>query len=334
MVAEFDPLLRIANVGDDAIGETQAAIQAWIDSPPFQRAIRSFDWDDDGSRDLTSRIDRLVALSDEWDFRKRTASLEVAGSHSESTRWTSNHSLLTTEQAVAASAAAKELGLAVASTPAHSEYDAVLVLGGARLSCLLRTQWAAEVVSRGGGVRETVLLASERPVGDSERDATDTYAPGAKTEFDLFVSAASEVYGIASDDYLGNRVDQDNPNLSWEIREYETHSADRVLILSAPSSEPERRRSNSADTYKFYLDQCHVPTGARLLLVTSPIYVPYQQLEAIRVLNVPMGFHVETIGFPPERQAELQGMQGPQHFLQEIRSFLQSSQRFLAAYPV
>lgn len=332
-LADFDSHLRFSALGDSAITETHQTIRSWIESAPFQKAIAAFGWADDASLLLADRVDRLVSLSDEWDFRKRTAQVEVTAAHSESTRWTSQHSLLAPEQAAIATSAGNELGLASASHPQLASYDAVLVLGGARLSCLLRTEWAASVVSSGVRAGEFVLLASERPVGASERDATDTYAPSADTEFDLFVSAASKVFGVDAQSFEGQREEASNPNLSWEIREYPVADLPRVIVMSAPSSDPQHRRSNSADTYKFYIDRYHLSVGAKLLLVTSPIYVPYQQLEAIRVLTVPMGVRVETIGFPPEWHAELQGMQGPQHYLQEMRSFLQSSQRFLAAYP-
>lgn len=329
----FDPLLRVKAAGEAAQAETRAAILGWIDSNIFQEAIKAFGWEDDRSQPLSRRVDELVRLSDEWDFRRRTARSESMGASAESTRWTSNSELLGQSQLDVATRAGDQLGLSRESTPAHDSYRAVLVLGGARLSCLLRTQWADEVLQGGRTTRDIVLLGGERPVADSERDATDTYAPHAQTEFDLFVAAAHSVFGVDSERFQGEQHVDDHPNLSWEVREYDAEPNPRVVVMSAPSSDPSNRRANSADTYKFFIERNHLSPGERLLLVTSPIYVPYQQLEAIRVITVPLGIHVETVGFPPTWHAELQGMQGPQHYLQEMRSFLQSSQRFLSAYP-
>ena len=69
-----------------------------------------------------------------------------------------------------------------------------------------------------------------------------------------------------------------------------------------------------------------------MLLVTSQIYVPYQQLEAIRMLGLPYGLSLETIGFPNDWSAGLQGLQKPENYLQEIRSVLQSAGRLLTKY--
>lgn len=64
-----------------------------------------------------------------------------------------------------------------------------------------------------------------------------------------------------------------------------------------------------------------------MLLITSQIYVPYQQLEAIRMLGLPYGHSLETIGFPDEWSANMQGLQQPENYLQEMRSALQAIER-------
>jgi hypothetical protein len=333
MVNSFDPLMRISNAGVSAIAETRSYIRHWIELPVFQSLIRSFNWQDMTEASLNERIDRLVDMSAEWDFRRRTAKTESMGTSNEATRWTSHGELLTEVQTQAAKLAADELGLSKSSFPNCKSYQSALILGGARLSCLLRTTWGAQVLEDGVSVENIVMLGSERPISDSERDATNTYAPDARTEFDLFVDAGREVFQYDKSSYEGERHDDESPNLSWEVRRYPWKKQNQVLIISAPSDDPQNRRANSADTYKFYIEKEHLSAGDRLLLVSSPIYVPYQQLEAIRVITIPLGIHVETIGFPPDWRAELQGMQGAQHYLQEMRSFLQSSQRFLSAYP-
>lgn len=333
MVNSFDPLMRISSIGVPAIVETRFFIKHWIELPVFQSLINSFNWHDTAEAHLNERIDALVDMSAEWDFRRRTAKTESMGASNEATRWTSHGELLTEEQTQAVKRAADELGLSKSSSPNHKNYRSALILGGARLSCLLRTTWGTQVLEDGVSVENIVMLGSERPIADSERDATDTYAPDSRTEFDLFVDAGREVFKYDKSSYEGDRHDDASPNLSWEIRRYPWKKQKQVLVISAPSSDPQNRRANSADTYKFYIQREHLSERDRLLLVTSPIYVPYQQLEAIRVITVPLGIHVETIGFPPDWRAELQGMQGAQHYLQEMRSFLQSSQRFLSAYP-
>ena len=325
--------MRVQAAGVEAVPETKERIRAWVESQVFQDTIRAFGWTDDPDQALDERVRALVAQSDEWDFRRRTAKVESMGGSGEATRWTSHDQLLSDQQVTSANRAGAELKLACASMPSRDQYRAILVLGGARLSCLLRTEWAGEILRAGVQTQDVVLLGSERPVAGSERDATDTYALGAPTEFDLFVAAGSAVFGYDPEAHSGRRHEDAHPNLSWEVREYPSAGPGRILVVSAPSSDPSNRRANSADTYAFYISRHHLARGEWLLLVTSAIYVPYQQLEAIRVITVPLGIHIETVGFPPEWRADLQGMQGPQHCLQEMRSFLQSSQRFLATFP-
>ncbi len=127
--------------------------------------------------------------------------------------------------------------------------------------------------------------------------------------------------------------DPENANSSWRIWRYHVPpGSPPIAALCAPSSEPGTRRANSSDTYRFFLAKCGVPPGASLLLVSSEIYVPYQQLEAIRTIALPYALMVETIGFPAEWGGPLQGMVGPSNYLQEIRSTIQSASRFLSEY--
>jgi hypothetical protein len=102
-----------------------------------------------------------------------------------------------------------------------------------------------------------------------------------------------------------------------------------LFIIAAPSSEPEKRRANSADTYEFFFDRVKADEGAEILIVTSQIYVPYQHLEAMRTIAVPYKINLDTIGFAPEWGGALQGMNEPSNYLQEIRSTIQAMDRFL-----
>ena len=72
-----------------------------------------------------------------------------------------------------------------------------------------------------------------------------------------------------------------------------------------------------------------VTAGSKFLLVTSQIYVPYQELEAIRTVALKYDVTIETVGFPPEWTGSGQGMVYVSNYLQEIRSTIQSAHRFL-----
>src|SRR5438874_2682178 len=128
--------------------------------------------------------------------------------------------------------------------------------------------------------------------------------------------------------------DVENLNRSWVIRTYDKiGNLPPLLSLSAPSSRPYPLPANSADTYNFFFEHIQVPPGSSFLLITSQIYVPYQQLEAIRTIALKHNVVVETVGFPLEWSGKLQGMLGASNYLQEIRSTIQSANRFFSAFP-
>jgi len=247
-------------------------------------------------------------------------------------RWLVASDELSAEQKNAIDKAVPELGLRNNSKSIIDEYDYIWVLGGARLSCLLRTRLACESIRGKKNPKAIILLASMRPIGDGERDATNTYAPNAETEFDLFIHAAKQVFNI-NDEFRGEcHVDSENQNNSWAERIYQTDIGFDVIVLAAPSSEPNKRRANSADTYEFFFERFSIPASSSILLTTSQISVPYQQLEAIRTIALPHEIVLDTIGFPPEWGGDLQGLNEPSNYLQETRSAIQAINRFIDQY--
>ena len=212
------------------------------------------------------------------------------------------------------------------------EFDYIIALGGARFSCLYRPKYVHDLIySYGIKTKAVVLLSGMRPISDSERIATDTYAPHANTEYELINAGAEQTFNL-SKNYKEEIYQNENPNKGWAVRTYDIISGMiPVYSVSGPSSEPEKRRANSADTYKFFLDRYNVHKGQKLLLVTSQIYVPYQQLEALRTLALPRGLYIETVGFPVEWASKMQGMMEPANYLQEIRSTIQAVNRYLDA---
>lgn len=88
----------------------------------------------------------------------------------------------------------REFGLLNPETRLTGSYDAVIAMGAARMAPLDRLQYAANAVVSGEAKAKLLIAAgSERVVGDAERSATDLYAPGAVTEFDLSLGAVSRV---------------------------------------------------------------------------------------------------------------------------------------------
>jgi len=321
-------------LADDRVQRIYETLDRWLAAPTLAALVQSFGGAIPSQLSRTELVAWLLDFSERWDLRSLQAGA-LSKDTGERSRWLITDASLTEAHRSAIQAAANELGLIGAEIPSKRAYDFAWVLGGARLSCLLRPRLAAQLVTR-LGVRfgSIALLAAARPVSATERHATDTYAPEAATEFDLINKGAEISFNMPAAFTEERSEDAANPNRSWVIRRYEkTGDFPPTLSLSAPSSEPETRRANSADTYEFFFEHVQASPGSSLLLITSQIYVPYQQLEAIRTVALKHEVVIETVGYPLEWSGDLQGMNGPGNYLQEIRSTIQSVDRFLRAFP-
>jgi len=341
-IEQFDPAFHIVLQSDGSLAKViRTKIKAWITSPWFVDLLELFDGHIALQGRLEEVLERLEIFSDRWDFRRMARERGVPTDDKlrqgfGAARWLTAATHLSEDAEARILEDARHLGLVHAQDPIQSSYNYILVLGGARLSCKLRPMRAVEVIRAGIRVNAVALLGAARPVVDSERDATDTYAPRAVDEFDLIVAGAQQAFGFDERTFDEERYDHpSNSNLGWVVRHFKASFEGlplRVLAMAAPSSDPLRRRANSADTLVFFLDWEKVPPNSKLLLITSQIYVPYVQLEALRTIAVPRQLLVETIGFPGDRMREIQGLSSTNHYLQEIRSTIQAARRFCQAY--
>lgn len=297
----------------------------WLDTPELEVLVEKFN----GKIPLTTTKEQklcwLCEFSERWDFRaKQKAAFD--SKTGERARWMIDDTVLNEEQERAVMVAAHSLGLVDIVQPMKSSYDVVLVPGGARMSCLYRTRYAGELLQQQKITAEYLVgLTGMRPILDSERKATDTYAKDAVTEYDLMCRAMEQVFDIEQTQQVIENTE--NINSVWALVEYGGQPA--ITVLAAPSTEPDKRRANTADTFLFWQDKKAAGTGKRILIVTSQIYVPYQQLEAARILGMRYGHSVETIGFPREWSGNMSGLQTAANYLQEIRSVLQSMKKLL-----
>lgn len=277
----------------------------------------------------------LLQFSERWDFRRLQREAK-ARDINEGARWLLTDDGMSDEQKNLVMKSAHLLGLIGVDQPSLNFYDYVLVLGGARLSCLLRPRFAKYLLEKKIiNTKIVALLGAMRPVAESEREATDTYAPGAYSEYDLLNAGGEKSFSIREAFFEKRYINMDMENKNWAIREYEDlFNYVKIISIAAPSSEPEKRRANSADTFSFFISKYNIPEGSSFLLVTSQIYVPYQQLEAVRKIAIPHKMIVETVGYPSDWNSNLAGMGQPSNYLQEIRSAIQSAQRFLDVYPI
>jgi hypothetical protein len=343
----MDPVPRRLSVcppfNEGRSAQLRAQLHDWLHSPAMNELVALHGSTLREGASLAETLSFLEDFSERWDFRRKARERQAASGNERSqdvggsARWQITETGLPPEEEGRVRALARELGLVDSQVPVHASFDYFLILGGARLSNLLRPQHAAELVQKHGiSVGHIVLLGGSRPVMETERDATDTYAPDAATEFDLMNQGAANAFGLD----LERRQEEShediaNANRNWHRWRFSPDTNDLkvpLTSLAAPSLEPEKRRANTADSYAFFSETLDPRPGARCLLVTSQIYVPYQHLEAVRNLAIPFDVEVETVGFPSEWQAGLQGMQSAANYLQEIRSSIQAAGRLYRQY--
>lgn len=300
-------------------------LQTWLSKPELEALVKGFGRKIPSSLGIEERIEWLVNFSEIWDYRRRQT-MANSESAEERARWLVRDNNLSEEQIELTMKAAETLGLIGSSIPTQQNYDYILVLGGARMSCLFRMKYAGELCRCGGiKVEKIAGLTGFRTVLESEREAANIYAPKAITEFDLMRAALTKVFNPILIDSK-QEVLQDT-NSSWAVEEYKGERT--FSLIAAPSTEPEYRRANTSDTFIFWQNQERIGRRKRILLITSQIYVPYQQMEAIRVLGIPYEHELETVGFPREWSNGMQGLQKPENYLQEIRSTLLSIRKLL-----
>lgn len=320
-------LLYKVNKGIEQHQNYKEQICSWFLSDEIKELVDVFQGEFPKNKSEQEILSWLVRFSEIWDYRNNQKStLDTATG--EKARWLVSNAGLSEKQKECIDKVIKKLGLLGVSKPSLERYDYILALGGARMSCMYRTKYAWQMAQKyNEALKALILLGAMRPVAESERKATDTYAKGAVTEFDLMEAA---IYRCGKEIKRTGEVfeNNENNNLSWKMNSYmECENNIPVIAMAAPSTDP-MRRANSADSYKFFIEKIAEKKRSSLLLVTSQIYVPYQHIEAVRTLGLVHGVTIDTIGFPVEWNVNVSGgMMQYENYLQEIRSALQAIER-------
>ncbi|MFY1674608.1 hypothetical protein ACN27G_32485 [Plantactinospora sp. WMMB334] len=331
-----------------------AGLTDWVRSRPLRDLVAAY------GAELPDRMApaELLAWLDDfsarhWDFRRRHGAVE---------RDEVAETALAPAVAELVRTAAEALGLAGPCPVPAGRYDHLLVLGGLARSCLDRTGYAAWLVGTGTvEVGEVAALGSFRPLRPVEIERL--HLPAGRTGGDPAERAArpdsehvARFDGGAAWRDAGERAAQldggyevdamelgiraafgcpapvqqrrstgEITHRSWSVAVYRPAAGPVVRVLAAPSTEPATRRAHTSDTYHFWAAEVSPAPGARVLVLTSRLYVPFQHCDAIRTLGLGYGCQVETIGldpglFPGHGPVEL----GADRYLQEIRSAIRS----------
>jgi hypothetical protein len=287
-------------------------IRAWASSEPMRALVTAY-----GSAMPEVRTGELLSWLEDfstrhWDFRGGRE------------RHLARAEELTPEVTELVTAAATALQLVTPAPPAHRAYDHALVLGGLQRACLQRTEYAARLINKGDvSFPRLAALGSFRPLTDADRQV-----PG--PDDGRYEVDAMDAGVRAGFDFAGPADHESSPGevttSSWSVTTYRSPGVVEAQVLAAPSGEPATRRANTADTYEFWARRARLRATDRILVITSPIYVPFQHADAIRMLALRYRCGIETIGFDPEQAtlAMAPGASGPDRYLQEIRSGIRS----------
>jgi hypothetical protein len=291
---------------DDA-SRTLASVDAWAHDAALEELVAAFG----GRLPHGDAAERLSWLDDfsavHWDFR---AGLE---------RNLARDAELTVAQSELVLALAEPLGLAGITVPRRSHYDTVLMTGGMIRAGIVKPRFAAELLGSGHSFERVVFLGGFRPFAGDEIGLAAVLGIHGDNEFDAMVAGMDAAFGPLDEPVVRGRDDA-NPNLSWRQYDWDA-SGVRLSVLAAPSSDP-RRRANSVDTYRFWAEQRRAEAERSVLLVTTPIYVPYQGAAAVETFGLDHGLAVETVGTSVAANDLGEHSQpfSPGHHLQELRS--------------
>ncbi|WP_367129212.1 AAA family ATPase [Saccharothrix sp. HUAS TT1] len=316
MHTEFDTVPQVGSSGDVIAG-----IATWLASPPITELVRAFGGDPtrltDGDVALVDRLAWLHGFTDRWDTRIDP----LTGRPRE--RNEATELVLTQEQEGLVLVCADALGMQRVQKPRHAEYDHVVILGGLIRACINRPHYAAKLIDDGTvATRSLVALGGHRGFKGDEFDlARQAGHPDLSEEYEALDRGSRVAFGLGEPESIEGE-ESELLGGTWGVRRYRTASGVRVAVAAAPSSDPEHRRANTPDSYAWFATQfAKLVPGQRILAVTTPIYVPAQHAAALRMLALPYGVEVDTVGYDPTLvPPALDQPFSPTKYLLEIRS--------------
>lgn len=292
---------------EERIKELAISITKWIHSEAFHKLVKLFGGTVLTSEPLKEQIRYYNQFSDVWDYRKKKAN----GGE----RWMVQEDTFLSEHKMFIMENMSLLGLRDVVEP-NNRPDYILPLGGARMANLDRCMTAHEVCMRYQEENiPVVALTGMRPINDIERASLEQYAPDAQTEYDAMCGGMTKAFELMKSSYEERINTNDNVNLAWAERQY-CNDQRQIHILSAPSSDPERR-ANSMDTFEFFLERYKIEPESRILLVTSCIYVPYQLMK-FTDLAIMKNIYVDCIG--NKQNANAPSVLNTASYLQELKA--------------
>ena len=306
-------------------GDLAADTEKWLGSEPLGALVAEFGGDPAAYArpdvPLGPRLAALDAFTERWDTRQgreRNLATELN---------------LSPEQESLVIDAANALGLR-GDPPRHRHYDHMLMLGGLVRACVARPSYAAHLIREGEiTAGEVTTLGAHRPFVGNEFEQADELGWGKLTEeYEALDAGTRSAFDLGEPEFEeGERFS--DVGSTWGVKHYRTSHGLPVRVVAAPSSEPETRRANTADSYKFFAEHvANLKPGERLLLISTAIYVLPQHVAALRILALPYGVEVDTIGGKPTNRPRLPlSNYSATKYLLEVRSTVRALTQLVSA---
>jgi hypothetical protein len=325
---QFEPVsLPTPGPGELTTERLDGPLRRWADSEPMRVLATASGWDwptEQGTGDL---ITRLADYSADWDFRKQ-------GGHVE-------RNLIGNEPAVVngreipeplITAAAQALGLVTATPVPEEPVTALVVLSGLVRACVNRTRYAAELMQNGVHTKSVTVLAGHRALGGDEPAMARELGLGDPVdEAEAVVAATQDAFGLGAPLKIIESAPEPSgwdDTLWGESAHYGWGSVDVTVV---PSSDPAHRRVNTVDQLRYWARERGINSTDRVLLLTTQIYVPFQQFAGLQVLGIERGCQVYCCGVDAANSVLPGRIFRGRNYLQEIRSALLAAMSLVAA---
>lgn len=218
--------------------------------------------------------------------------------------------------------AAAELGQGEEPAIPRAHFDAIVMTGGMVRAGLVKPRFVAELFQGGVSADHVVFLGGFRPFAGDELLLAHALDVAGSNETDGMIAGMVKTFTLLDvPEVAGESNSQFGGNASWQEWSWQQPGM-RFSVVAAASSEPQRRRAHTADTFRFWSTHLKPPKVTTILLVTTPIYVPYQAAVGVEVFGLEYDLAVRTVGASVASNdlgIHTQLFE-PQHHLQELRS--------------
>lgn len=324
----FDPVpLPALAPGQLTAEQLSPPLREWAGSPPMRALAKASGWDWPIASDTLGLLTRLAGLAEDWNFLARE---RVEERHLMRTGPADVNSRIVPEDLIAA--AAQALGMVWTSPVPPEPFTFLAVLAGQVKACVNRTKLAAELLRSGLAADSTVVLGAHRHlVSDEPGQARDLGFGDIFDEADAVLAATREAFDLG---------DPEESETSWPApAEWDEalHGASaryrwkEVEVVIVPSSDLGRGRADTTDQLRYWAELAGLGPDDRVLLITTQLYVPFQQLAALRWLGLARGCSVYCSGVDATNSALPLPGRGGREYLLEIRKALQNARELMAA---